>query len=199
MLFHMRHLKDIGSGKDYSFFAQAWEKAASRDKSLISTLAACKEQPNELESASQESTRLLRICWAHHHWIDNVGDFSLTRAASTDRCHISSLAPNHKLPNGHASWFFRPLTIPAAWWCSNNREIFMHPFSILTLAIFVAGYITARWDLITQLYKLAVFAWDHGVVVGLHSPQSIDIANICSNRRALLKDSLSSQFSSFSL
>jgi phosphatidylinositol glycan class Q protein len=41
----------------------------------------------------------------------------------------------------------------------------MHPFSILTLAIFVAGYITARWDLVTRLYELAIFAWDHGVVV----------------------------------
>lgn len=41
----------------------------------------------------------------------------------------------------------------------------MHPFSILTLGIFVAGYITARWDLVTRLYELAIFAWDHGVVV----------------------------------
>ena len=41
----------------------------------------------------------------------------------------------------------------------------MHPFSILALAIFVAGYITARWDLVTRLYDLAIFAWDHGVVV----------------------------------
>ena len=41
----------------------------------------------------------------------------------------------------------------------------MHPFSVLTLAIFVAGYITARWDLVTRLYELAIFAWDHGVVV----------------------------------
>jgi hypothetical protein len=49
----------------------------------------------------------------------------------------------------------------------------MHPFSILTLGIFVAGYITARWDLVTRLYELAIFAWDHGVVVrartSLHS------------------------------
>ena len=43
----------------------------------------------------------------------------------------------------------------------------MHPFSILTLGIFVAGYITARWDLVTRLYELAVFAWDHGVVVNI--------------------------------
>ena len=42
----------------------------------------------------------------------------------------------------------------------------MHPFSVLTLGIFVAGYITARWDLVTRLYELAIFAWDHGVVVG---------------------------------
>ena len=41
----------------------------------------------------------------------------------------------------------------------------MHPFSILTLGIFVAGYITARWDLVTRLYELTIFAWDHGVVV----------------------------------
>lgn len=40
----------------------------------------------------------------------------------------------------------------------------MHPFSSLTLGIFVAGYITARWDLVTRLYELAIFAWDHGVV-----------------------------------
>lgn len=43
----------------------------------------------------------------------------------------------------------------------------MHPFSILTLAIFVAGYITARWDLVTRLYELAIFAWDKGVIVRL--------------------------------
>ncbi|KIX06871.1 uncharacterized protein Z518_04847 [Rhinocladiella mackenziei CBS 650.93] len=40
----------------------------------------------------------------------------------------------------------------------------MHPFSSLTICIFVAGYITARWDLVTRLYELAIFAWDHGVV-----------------------------------
>ncbi|KAI4152444.1 MAG: hypothetical protein L6R39_001820 [Caloplaca ligustica] len=42
----------------------------------------------------------------------------------------------------------------------------MHPFSILTLAIFIAGYITARWDLVTRLYELAIFAVDHGVLHG---------------------------------
>jgi phosphatidylinositol glycan class Q protein len=45
----------------------------------------------------------------------------------------------------------------------------MHPFSILTLGIFVAGYTTARWDLVTRLYELAIFAWDYGVVVRLLS------------------------------
>ncbi|GAW26130.1 putative phosphatidylinositol class Q [Rosellinia necatrix] len=40
----------------------------------------------------------------------------------------------------------------------------MHPFSILTLAIFVAGYITARWDLVTRFYELAIFAWVNGVI-----------------------------------
>ncbi|KAF2427705.1 phosphatidylinositol N-acetylglucosaminyltransferase subunit GPI1 [Tothia fuscella] len=39
----------------------------------------------------------------------------------------------------------------------------MHPFSILTVGIFVAGYTTARWDLVTRLYELAIFAWDHDV------------------------------------
>lgn len=49
----------------------------------------------------------------------------------------------------------------------------MHPFSVLTLGIFVAGYITARWDLVTRLYELVNFAWDHGVVVsqGVADPQ----------------------------
>lgn len=41
----------------------------------------------------------------------------------------------------------------------------MHPFSILTLGIFIAGYITARWDLVTRIYELAVFAWEYGVIV----------------------------------
>jgi hypothetical protein len=41
----------------------------------------------------------------------------------------------------------------------------MHAFSVVTLGIFVAGYSTARWDLVTRLYELAIFAWDHGVVV----------------------------------
>lgn len=40
----------------------------------------------------------------------------------------------------------------------------MHPVSVLTFGIFLAGYITARWDLVARLYELAIFAWDHGVV-----------------------------------
>ena len=41
----------------------------------------------------------------------------------------------------------------------------MHPVSVLTFGIFLAGYITARWDLVTRLYELTIFAWDRGVVV----------------------------------
>lgn len=41
----------------------------------------------------------------------------------------------------------------------------MHAFSIVTLGIFVAGYSTARWDLATRLYELAVFACYHGVAL----------------------------------
>ena len=44
----------------------------------------------------------------------------------------------------------------------------MHPFSSLTIFIFVLGYITARWDLLLRLYELSLFAWDHGVVVRMH-------------------------------
>ena len=40
----------------------------------------------------------------------------------------------------------------------------MHPVSVLTFGIFFSGYITARWDLVTRLYELAIFAWDHGVI-----------------------------------
>lgn len=50
----------------------------------------------------------------------------------------------------------------------------MHPFSALALGIFVAGYITARWDLVTRLYDLAIFAWDHGVVVRMMAPPLLD-------------------------
>lgn len=53
----------------------------------------------------------------------------------------------------------------------------MHPFSVLTLGIFVAGYITARWDLVTRLYELAVFAWDHGVVVSFPIPVDLLLAS----------------------
>ena len=53
-----------------------------------------------------------------------------------------------------------------------ERAEFMHPFSVLTLGIFVAGYITARWDLVTRLYELAIFAWDHGVVVCVQAETS---------------------------
>ena len=41
---------------------------------------------------------------------------------------------------------------------------FMHAVSVLTFGIFLAGYITARWDLVPRLCELAIFAWDHGVV-----------------------------------
>lgn len=57
----------------------------------------------------------------------------------------------------------------------------MHPFSALTLGIFVAGYTTARWDLVTRLYELAIFAWDYGVVVSRMSPMPLSrIASLCS-------------------
>ena len=52
----------------------------------------------------------------------------------------------------------------------------MHPFSILAFGIFVSGYITARWDLVTRLYELAIFAWENGIVV---SPSASVIFNMC--------------------
>ena len=60
----------------------------------------------------------------------------------------------------------------------------MHPFSILTLAIFIAGYITARWDLVTRLYELAIFAIDHGVLVSLYLILVLSLADLSINRRA---------------
>ena len=39
----------------------------------------------------------------------------------------------------------------------------MHPISVLTFGFFLAGYITARWDLVSQLIELAVFGWERGV------------------------------------
>jgi len=39
----------------------------------------------------------------------------------------------------------------------------MQPLLFATL-VFIAGYITARFSLITQAVELANFAWEHGVV-----------------------------------
>ena len=64
----------------------------------------------------------------------------------------------------------------------------MHPFSIVTLAIFVAGYITARWDLVTRLYELAIFAVDHGVLVGTFSYSNFVVKLIINHRLAQLKE-----------
>ncbi|KAH8148796.1 uncharacterized protein LAJ45_07139 [Morchella importuna] len=36
---------------------------------------------------------------------------------------------------------------------------------LLAILVFIAGYITARFSLITQAVELAYFAWDNGVVV----------------------------------
>lgn len=55
----------------------------------------------------------------------------------------------------------------------------MHPFSVVTVVIFVAGYITARWDLVTRLYELAIFAVDRGVLVSLKRTQSGNCADLC--------------------
>jgi phosphatidylinositol glycan class Q protein len=44
----------------------------------------------------------------------------------------------------------------------------MQPLSVLTVGVFFFGYITARWDLVTRLYELAIFAWDHGIFVRVH-------------------------------
>jgi hypothetical protein len=73
----------------------------------------------------------------------------------------------------------------------------MHPFSVLTLAIFVAGYITARWDLVTRLYELAIFAWDHGVVVRLYSTRCLARLLNVVDRHELQRDLRSSRSSSF--
>lgn len=76
----------------------------------------------------------------------------------------------------------------------------MHPFSILTLGIFVAGYITARWDLIAQLYAVTVFAWDHGVVVSSNNsvPQEQAFETDMGTTRLELPKALLSSRSSFS-
>lgn len=53
----------------------------------------------------------------------------------------------------------------------------MHPFSVLTLGIFVAGYTTARFDLVIRLYELAIFAWDHEVLT--RTLRGFAILSIC--------------------
>lgn len=72
----------------------------------------------------------------------------------------------------------------------------MHPLS-LTLVIFVAGYITARWDLVTRLYELAIFAWDHGVVVCSQVPWYAEALTNTQSRHARPRDSPFFRSSSF--
>ena len=72
----------------------------------------------------------------------------------------------------------------------------MHPFSILTLGIFVAGYITARWDLVTRLYELAIFAADHGVVVSPARLSVLFTVFLTPYRREQPSDSFFSHWSS---
>ena len=67
----------------------------------------------------------------------------------------------------------------------------MHPFSVLTLGIFIAGYITARWDLVTRLYELAIFAADHGVVVSF---QTLNVPKISTNVSNHLPDPSGKRF-----
>lgn len=62
----------------------------------------------------------------------------------------------------------------------------MQPLSVLTVGVFFFGYITARWDLVTRLYELAIFAWDHGVFVcklGLEQAQLTN-TTLCQTRAA---------------
>lgn len=54
----------------------------------------------------------------------------------------------------------------------------MHPVSILTVFIFLAGYISARWDLFQQLIELSVFAWDHSVIVRRTPHLHLELARI---------------------
>jgi phosphatidylinositol glycan class Q protein len=78
----------------------------------------------------------------------------------------------------------------------------MHPVSVLTFGIFLAGYITARWDLVTRLYELAIFAWDHGVIVRVSLSDMLSVYRIVRlmtrslNRPAPPKASLFFPFSS---
>jgi phosphatidylinositol glycan class Q protein len=72
----------------------------------------------------------------------------------------------------------------------------MHPVSVLTFGIFLAGYITARWDLVTRLYELAIFAWDHGVIVCERDIPNVSRLLMKTYRLAPRKDSPSYPYSS---
>ncbi|KAK6345125.1 phosphatidylinositol N-acetylglucosaminyltransferase subunit gpi1 [Orbilia javanica] len=39
----------------------------------------------------------------------------------------------------------------------------MHPSLTLTFIVFVAGYITARFSLVSRAFEFLVFAWESGV------------------------------------
>ncbi|KAK7445551.1 N-acetylglucosaminyl transferase component [Colletotrichum acutatum] len=74
---------------------------------------------------------------------------------------LQSDAQSRSFPPRHTST--SPWRQASACTIQENNDS-MHPLSVLSLGIFVAGYITARWDLVTRLYELAIFAWDYGVI-----------------------------------
>lgn len=127
-------------------------------------------------------------------WIPSPSDFwsdsKSRRINKSQRCFQVSTAPHHlpaarharsppklQLPR-HQRQPKRASSPPPSSLAPSSRRVLrharlvrktarasMHPFSVLTLGIFVAGYITARWDLVTRLCELAIFAWEYGVVV----------------------------------
>ena len=93
---------------------------------------------------------------------------SRTGTSTRQRQHPRVHDPQSSTP-GRRDTSLPPPSRRTACSCVRPNSDSMHPFSTVTLGIFVAGYITARWDLVTRLYELAIFAWEYGVVVRVRS------------------------------
>lgn len=123
---------------------------------------------------------------AHHRAHPNLCRLRLRLLSSARPCASSSACAAASNPRSFSLQGARAA-------CPHHS---MHPFSVLTAGIFVAGYITARWDLVTRLYELAIFAWDHGVVVSPSpgtSPSPRPHPDLFLRRRVPQKASESSQ------
>ncbi|EAQ83230.1 hypothetical protein CHGG_09634 [Chaetomium globosum CBS 148.51] len=93
---------------------------------------------------------------------NGVGEtLSCSSRAEFDVYHGRPMVCFFKLRSNPAMW---DETVESEHIPDSCRQLWSLISSYMYLRREAAGYITARWDLVTRLYELAIFAWNYGVV-----------------------------------